>query len=191
MLDFFVQHHQALLFKTWEHLYISALSLIAGIAVAVPSGVFLARSKRLSGLFMGLASIFQTIPSLALLTVMIPFLGVGKPPAIAALFVYSLLPILRNTCIGIQGVDAGVVDAARGKGGGYRLSKPPENYTAGEIVSLAEGDLAPVACLKGDGQGGEKADQCLSLPLWQGLDRVVMDYLNRYSLADLLGRELK
>ncbi len=86
---------------------------------------------------------------------------------------------------------AGLVDAARGKGGGYRLSKPPENYTAGEIVSLAEGDLAPVACLKGDGQGCEKADQCLSLPLWQGLDRVVMDYLNRYSLADLLGRELK
>lgn len=116
MIEFFLQHWQALLLKTWEHLYISALSLIAGIAVAVPAGILLARSKRLSGLFMGLASAFQTIPSLALLAVMIPLLGVGKPPAVAALFAYSLLPILRNTCLGIKGVDPGVVDAARGMG---------------------------------------------------------------------------
>lgn len=116
MLEFLAQHQGALLFKTWEHLYISALSLIAGIAVAVPAGVFLARFKRLTGLAMGVASVFQTIPSLALLAVMIPLLGVGKPPAVAALFVYSLLPILRNTCLGIEGVDVGVVDAARGMG---------------------------------------------------------------------------
>lgn len=80
---------------------------------------------------------------------------------------------------------AELVDAARGKGGGYRLSKPPADYPAGEIIRLAEGDLASVACLKGGSAGCEKAGQCRALPLWQGLDKAIVDYLNSYSLADL------
>lgn len=85
---------------------------------------------------------------------------------------------------------AELVDAARGKGGGYRLTKPLEEYPAGEIIRLAEGSLAPVSCLKDDGHGCENADHCLSLPLWEGLEKVVADYLNRYTLADLLGKRL-
>ena len=80
-----------------------------------------------------------------------------------------------------------LVDATRGKGGGYRLSKPLEQYSAREIIRLAEGSsLAAVACLKDGQQGCENADQCLALPLWRGLDRVVGEYLDSYSLADLL-----
>lgn len=80
---------------------------------------------------------------------------------------------------------AGLVGASRGKGGGYRLVRPPEEYPVGQIIRLAEGDLAPVACLKNDQQGCEKAGSCRILPLWQGLDRVVDDYLDGVTLADL------
>lgn len=116
MFEFLLENHSALLFKTWEHLLISGTSLLAGTAAAVPLGIVLTRFRRVSGFAIGLVSIFQTIPSLALLAVMVPFLGVGKPPAITALFVYSLLPIVRNTYLGLTGVDAGVADAAKGMG---------------------------------------------------------------------------
>ena len=116
MLDFILRNHTALLLKTWEHLCISASALAAGTAAAVPLGMLLTRFRRISGAVIGLVSILQTIPSLALLAVMIPLLGVGRPPAVAALFVYSLLPIVRNTCLGLEGVDRNVVDAARGMG---------------------------------------------------------------------------
>lgn len=116
MLDFILRNHTALLLKTWEHLCISAAALAAGTAAAVPLGMLLTRFRRVSGAVIGLVSILQTIPSLALLAVMIPLLGVGRPPAVAALFVYSLLPIVRNTCLGLEGVDRSVVDAARGMG---------------------------------------------------------------------------
>lgn len=80
---------------------------------------------------------------------------------------------------------AGLVDAIRGKGGGYRLCRVPEDYSAGEIIRLAEGDLATVSCLKDNKKGCEKAGRCRALPLWQGLDRVVYDYLDSVSLAQL------
>ena len=82
-----------------------------------------------------------------------------------------------------------MVDATRGKGGGYRLAKTPAEYSAGEIIRMAEGGLAMVSCLRDDKHGCEKADQCLSLPLWEGLDKVVSEYLDNYSLADLLEKE--
>lgn len=91
---------------------------------------------------------------------------------------------LENILASLSRVD--LVDAARGKGGGYRLAKPPEEYSAGEIIRLAEGSLASVSCLKDDKNGCEKADQCLALPLWQGLDKVIDEYLGSYSLTDLL-----
>lgn len=78
-----------------------------------------------------------------------------------------------------------LVDAARGKGGGYRLAKAPADYSAGEIIRLAEGNLASVSCLKGEKKGCEKAGHCRALPLWQGLDQVIDQYLDSYSLADL------
>ena len=78
-----------------------------------------------------------------------------------------------------------LVDAARGKGCGYRLAKTPADYSAGEIIRLAEGSLASVSCLKGEKKGCEKAGHCRALPLWQGLDQVIDQYLDSYSLADL------
>ena len=116
MAEFFATNGSDLLLETWEHLYISAFALALGVIVAVPLGVLLTRFEKSAKFIIGLATIFQTVPSLALLALMIPLFGVGKVPAIVALFIYSLLPILRNTYIGMNGVDINLRDAGKGMG---------------------------------------------------------------------------
>ena len=80
---------------------------------------------------------------------------------------------------------AGLVKSLRGKGGGYMLTRQPEEYPIGEILRLTEKTLAPVTCLE-SGASCPEADACPTFPLWQGLDRVIDDYLMAHSLADLL-----
>lgn len=116
MQTFLMENGKDLLIKTGEHLWISIVALLLGMLVAVPLGITLTRTKRLANIVIGLASLLQTVPSLALLALMIPFFGVGKFPAIIALFIYSLLPILRNTYIGVKEVDYNLKDAAKGMG---------------------------------------------------------------------------
>jgi osmoprotectant transport system permease protein len=89
-----------------------AISLSAAVLVAVPLGIAAARRPRWGQVILGLAGIVQTIPSLALFVFMIPLLGIGGPPAVAALFLYSLLPIVRNTHAGLTGVRAEVRESA-------------------------------------------------------------------------------
>lgn len=110
------QHGSELLVKTWQQIYISAISLALGIIVAVPLSVILMKFPRTAKVVIALASMLQTIPALALLAMMIPFFGVGRLPAIVALFLYSLMPILRNTYVGLMDVNADTVDSARGLG---------------------------------------------------------------------------
>lgn len=77
----------------------------------------------------------------------------------------------------------------RGKGGGYQLTRSPEEYSIGHILRLTEGSLAPVSCLE-DGMGGcERSDCCLTLPVWKKLDTMIQDYLDSVSLADLLNQQ--
>ena len=116
MTQFWNQYGSQILTKSAEHIYISALALGLGILVAVPLGILLTRLPKIANFVIGLASLLQTVPSLALLALMIPFLGVGKFPAIIALFIYSLLPILRNTYIGLKNVDSNYRDVAKGMG---------------------------------------------------------------------------
>jgi osmoprotectant transport system permease protein len=105
-----------LIVKTWQHIYISAFSLLLGVIVAVPIGILLTRVKPIANVVMSIASMLQTIPAMALLALMIPFFGIGAIPAIIALFIYSLLPILRNTYLGMEDVDPALIDAAKGMG---------------------------------------------------------------------------
>ncbi|GBG94223.1 glycine betaine/carnitine/choline ABC transporter permease protein [Ligilactobacillus salitolerans] len=116
MMTFLSAHGSELVTKTWEQLYISAVALGLGVLVAVPIGVALTRFPRVAKVVVGIASMLQTVPSLALLALMIPLFGIGKVPAIVALFIYSLLPILRNTYIGMNDVDSTIKDSARGMG---------------------------------------------------------------------------
>lgn len=85
MIEFLNTYGSELLLKTWEHLYISAVALGLGIIVAVPLGVLLTRTKKTASVVIGIASVLQTVPSLALLALMIPIFGIGKFPAIVAL----------------------------------------------------------------------------------------------------------
>ncbi|APZ49407.1 choline ABC transporter permease [Jeotgalibaca sp. PTS2502] len=116
MMSFLQTNGVELLSKMGEHFFISFVALLLGTLVAVPLGIALTQSEKLSQYVISFVSILQTVPSLALLALMIPLFGVGKLPAIVALFIYSLLPILRNTYIGILGVRSDIVDAAKGMG---------------------------------------------------------------------------
>ncbi|MFO8070213.1 MAG: ABC transporter permease [Alkalibacterium sp.] len=116
MAEFFADYGSQMMRLIWEHLYISMVALGLGVLVAVPVGILLTRTNVLATIFIGMASILQTVPSLALLALMIPLFGIGRVPAIIALFIYSLLPILRNTYTGMKNVDPDLVDAARGMG---------------------------------------------------------------------------
>ncbi|WP_338214373.1 ABC transporter permease [Companilactobacillus muriivasis] len=116
MITFLNQHGSELIIKTWEQIYISAFAIILGIIVAVPLGIILTRYDKTAKYVMSITGMLQTIPSLALLALMIPIFGIGKVPAIVALFIYSLLPILRNTYIGMKKVNKNLLDAARGLG---------------------------------------------------------------------------
>ena len=105
-----------LLQRTREHLTLVILSLVAAILVAVPLGILSARHERLGQLILGGAGVIQTIPALALLVFMIPFVGTQEPPAICALFLYSLLPIVRNTYTGLTDIPAHMRESAEALG---------------------------------------------------------------------------
>lgn len=98
------------------HMWLTVISLLISVAIAVPTGIALTRYRKFADFVIGIASVFQTIPSLALLGFMIPIFGIGSKPAIVALTIYGLLPILRNTYTGIMGVDPGAKEAGRGMG---------------------------------------------------------------------------
>jgi len=102
--------------RTLEHLFLVAVSLAAAIALAVPLGILAWRRPRLGQTILTLAGVIQTIPSLALLVFMIPLLGIGAGPAIVALFLYSLLPILRGTHSGLTGIAPELVESAQALG---------------------------------------------------------------------------
>ncbi|GBF12398.1 ABC transporter permease [Tepidibacillus infernus] len=101
---------------TWEHIQLTLLSVLLAILIAVPLGILLTRHRKLAEPIIGITAVFQTIPSLALLGFMIPLLGIGYTPAVVALTIYGLLPILRNAYTGILGVDKAAIEAGVGMG---------------------------------------------------------------------------
>ncbi|EGY80147.1 ABC transporter permease [Peptoniphilus indolicus] len=115
MINYFVSNANEILYKSLEHLFIASIALLLGILFAIPIGILITKNRAVAKIVMAFASVLQTIPSFALLSI-ITIIGVGKLPAIIALFIYSLLPILRNTYLGIVSVDKNSIDAARGMG---------------------------------------------------------------------------
>ena len=124
MIEFLQVNGQELFQKIIEHFYISFVALLLAMVVSIPLGIVLTRTKKLAKVVLSIASVLQTVPSLAVLAIMIPFLGVGKLPAIIALFIYILLPILNNTYIGINNVDKNV----KGAGISMGMTKFQEMY---------------------------------------------------------------
>ena len=116
MMKYITEYGGMLLTKTLEHLYISIFALVIAMIVAIPLGILLSKREKLSKVSLTIAGILQTIPTLAVLALMILLFGVGKTPAIIALFLYVLLPILNNTIIGIQNIDPNLREAGRSMG---------------------------------------------------------------------------
>ncbi|MFD1864885.1 ABC transporter permease [Planococcus sp. FY231025] len=99
-----------------EHIYLSFVAVAVGVAIALPTGILIARYRKYAEPIIGVTAVFQTIPSLALFGFLVPILGIGSPTALIALIIYALLPILRNTYTGITGVDSSIIEAGRGMG---------------------------------------------------------------------------
>ncbi|MDZ7950041.1 ABC transporter permease [Nostoc sp. DedQUE09] len=116
---FLVKYAPEILQHTLEHLFLVGIAIGIAILVGIPLGILITRKTYLRQPILGIANIFQTIPSLALFGLLIPVPiigGIGAVPAIVALTVYSLLPIIRNTYTGITGVDPAIREAGRGMG---------------------------------------------------------------------------
>jgi osmoprotectant transport system permease protein len=117
--QFFVTHRSDIFQATLTHLTLVTVSMLIAIAVAVPLGMFVVQRPALRSIALGIASILQTIPSLALFgfLIPIPFIGgIGTRTAIVALVLYALLPILRNTYVGLTNIDPAVLQAAEAMG---------------------------------------------------------------------------
>ena len=117
--SFFAEHRAEILSATAEHLMLVVIAMLIAMATAVPLGMFIVERPALRAMSIGIANIFQTIPSLALfgLLIPIPFIGgIGRRTAIVALVLYALLPILRNTYVGLSGIDPAVLEAAEAMG---------------------------------------------------------------------------
>ena len=115
-LEFIYINRFEILEQTIEHLGLTLISLGIALLISIPLGIFITRCKKIREIIFGIIGVIQTIPSIALLGFLIPLVGIGPTPAIIALFLYALLPIVRNTTIGIEEVDPSVKEAARGLG---------------------------------------------------------------------------
>ncbi len=116
MPQFFQQYWLDILTRASEHLWLSLLAVVGAVVIGVPLGVLIARNAKWQSPVLGFANIVQTVPSLALFGFLLPILGLGTGNALAALLLYSLLPIIRNTFTGLTGVDPNVREAARAMG---------------------------------------------------------------------------
>ena len=118
-LQFFIGHRAEILQATATHLTLVLIAMAIAVLIAVPLGMVIVQRPTLRNIALGIASVFQTIPSLALFgfLIPIPFIGgIGPRTAIVALVLYALLPILRNTYVGLTGIDAAVLQAAEAMG---------------------------------------------------------------------------
>lgn len=107
----------------------------------------------------------------------IPMKEVARRQGISLKYLEQIMPALSKS---------GLVEGVHGKGGGYCLSRPPEDYTAGEILRLAEGDLAPVACLACGAKPCDRMDHCRTVSMWREFHNITNQYFDHITIADLL-----
>lgn len=113
---YIVREPMVVLQLTGQHIILTLVTVGISIAIALPLGILITRYQRLSFLVIGFSNLGQTIPSLAILGLLIPLLGIGFKPALAALVLRAMLPIVINTYVGIVGIEPSVIEAARGMG---------------------------------------------------------------------------
>ncbi|MGN0617724.1 MAG: RrF2 family transcriptional regulator [Ruminiclostridium sp.] len=110
----------------------------------------------------------------------IPMRDVAKRQELSLKYLEQILPVMTKNKL---------VIGVHGKGGGYKLSRTPDEYTVGEILRLTEGNLAPVACLEQDAEPCERAAECRTLEMWTGFFKMTNDYFDNITIADLMKTE--
>lgn len=116
LIDYVANNWQNILSKSGDHMGMSLTAVALSCLFAIPLGIIITRQKKVADVVLGVANVIQTVPSLALFAFMIPIFGIGRTNAIFALFLYALLPIIKNTYIGITNVDPAITEAATGMG---------------------------------------------------------------------------
>jgi len=106
----------------------------------------------------------------------LPLSEVARKEGLSEKYLESIMLIL---------VKSGILEASRGRTGGYRFRLAPETVTLWEVLRATEGDLSPVACRKADADPCERAQQCCCVPIWQGLEDVISAYLTGFTIRDL------
>src|SRR5699024_702328 len=116
LIEVFIDRQDMIIEAFLQHIYLSFVSLLIGVLISLPVGMFVARHRKYAETIIGVTAVLQTIPSLALFGFLVPLIGIGSKTALVALIIYALLPILRNTYAGLTGVDQSVIEAGRGMG---------------------------------------------------------------------------
>lgn len=111
----------------------------------------------------------------------IPMKDVAKRQGISLKYLERIIPVLSKN---------GIVEGLQGKGGGYRLVKPPEECRIGDILRLTEGDLAPVACLECGGKSCERAFECRTYPMWVEFYQIINNFFDNKTLADIVKTDM-
>jgi osmoprotectant transport system permease protein len=177
VLHFIENNIDQVLFLTWEHIFMVALSLIIATAIGVPLGILITKKENLAKQVINGANVIMTVPSIALFGIMMPILaiigqGLGKVPAIVALVLYSQLPIIRNTYVAIKNVPPSLRDAGKGMGmNKWELLKEVEIPIAVPVIiaglrTAAVMNIGIAAIAAYIGAGG------LGVYIQQGIDRV-------------------
>ena len=110
----------------------------------------------------------------------VPLKDISARQGISHKYLESIMTLLSKN---------GFVEGIHGKGGGYRLNRPTEEYRIGDILRLTEGSLAPVSCLECGAEPCERAGECATRPMWEGLHALINDYFDKVTLASLLSDE--
>ncbi|EGL4218522.1 ABC transporter permease [Listeria monocytogenes] len=116
LIDYYQTNGSYVMEEFWRHFLMSAYGVIFAAIIAIPLGVYIARKKRLAGWVIQIANIIQTIPALAMLAVLMLIMGLGTNTVVLSLFLYSLLPILKNTYTGIRNVDVALLESGKAMG---------------------------------------------------------------------------
>ncbi|BBX02625.1 ABC transporter permease [Mycolicibacterium moriokaense] len=160
--EYIAAHHSQLLFDSYQHVSAVVQSVLIATLIGVAIGVLTYRNPLAANLATATSSVILTVPAFALLGLLIPVFGLGVVPSVAALVLYSLLPIIRNTIVGLNAVDPALTDAARGLGMGrlstlgrveLRLVWPSILSAMRVSTQMSMGVLAIAAYVKGPGLG--------------------------------------
>ena len=111
-LEVFMQRREELVQLLLEHIQMTSAAVLISICIGIPLGIFVTKNKKVSSIVIGIANIMQSIPSIGLLAFLVPVVGIGQKPAIIMVIIYALLPIIKNTYIGITGIQQSAIESA-------------------------------------------------------------------------------